>query len=206
MRLRVSFAAILFVLVQGCASDSEPEPTDFTALEPVKEMGHSVEGPWTPLDGGITNMVPSDVPVKDGQVRDGSGVSTALQRGFNARDVDLEATVIFDGVGAPSLVFRATENDGVVNNMYSVALYREGINIWRMVEGRWVLLEARAVPLQPRTAYSLRVTADKVRILVFLNGERASELLDDSHLKEGRAGIRAIEGPCKISGLRISKL
>ncbi|MDZ4857995.1 MAG: hypothetical protein SGI88_03355 [Candidatus Hydrogenedentes bacterium] len=200
---RISIFAL--VVITGCATTSQPEPADLTALEPIAEKGLQVAGPWTPLEDGITNMVPSDAAVQEGQVRDGTGVSTAVVKGFKAQDIVAQATVVFDGTGAPSLVFRASEKDGVITDMYSVALYGDGVNIWRMRDGQWVLLEAKSMPLQARTPYTLRVTAKDERILVFVNDEQTSELIDESHVVEGRAGIRAIEGPCKISDLRVSK-
>lgn len=190
----------------GCASTPEPKPADLSALEPVGEFGVSVKGPWTPMGTGMANIVPEDMPLEEGQVRDGSGVSTALLKGFTARDLALEATVVFDGGGAPSLVFRAQEKDGTITDMYAVALYANGLNFWRMLQGRWVMIEARTLPIAPRTPYALRVEARGDRFVTYINGERVSEIQDQSLTSEGRAGIRAVEGPCRFSNLRVVEL
>lgn len=202
---KTTLAAIVCALLAGCATTSQPDPVDLSALDSVRETDGPVAGPWTPLEDGVTNMVPSNVEVMEGQVRDGTGVSIGLVKGFNAKNLVIEANVNFSGGGAPALIFRAQEKDGVITAMYAVTLFVNGVNVWRFADGRWMLLMSQAVPMAPRSPHALRAEAKDDRIQVYADGQRMSEVKDDGLSVAGRAGIRAVEGPCKFSGLHVSK-
>lgn len=201
----VFFIVLLSIFDCGCASTPEPKPVDMTTLESVREMGGGVAGPWTPLDGGVTNMVPEGVEIAEGQVRDGSGVSIGLLKGFSARDVAMEANVNYAGKGAPALIFRVQEKDGEIHAMYAATLFANGVNVWRFSEGNWMLLMTHAMHIAPRTTHTLRVEAKGATIQVYADGEPASLVRDDGLMEGGRAGIRGVEGPCKFAGLRVHK-
>ncbi|MBM3290090.1 MAG: hypothetical protein FJY92_08065 [Candidatus Hydrogenedentes bacterium] len=204
-RSAVLIAAWAAAFVCGCATTKAPNPVDLGALEPVREMGGGVAGPWTPLDGGVTNLVPAEGAIAEGQVRDGTGISTGLVKGFSARDLSIEANVNYSGNGAPGLVFRVQEKDGEITAMYAATLFAAGVNVWRFSEGRWMLLLTQNGEFAPRASHSLRVEARRDSIQVYADGQRMAEVQDDGLLEGGRVGIRALEGPCKISGLRIAK-
>lgn len=193
------------VLVAGCATAPEPKPVDLMGLESLREMGGEAAGPWTPLDGGVTNLVAEGTEIAEGQVRDGTGVSIGLLRGFKARNLSIEANVNYSGGGAPALVFRVQEHDGEITGMYAVSLFASGVNVWRFSDGRWMLLMTQAVALQPRVTHTLRADVEGDRIRVYADGEPMSEVRDDGLSDAGRAGIRALEGPCKFSNLRVTK-
>jgi hypothetical protein len=209
-RLLVSYLssaiAVLAIAGSGCATTSKPPETiDLTSLQSVREVGGGAAGPWTKLDDGVTNLVPAEVEIAEGQVRDGTGVSLGLAKGFNARDLLIEAKVNYSGNGAPALVFRVQEKDGEISDMYAATLFSDGVNVWRFGGGKWLLLMTQAAPMAPRSSHSLRVEAKGDRIQVYADGNRMAEVRDESLMESGRAGIRAVEGPCKFSGLRIDK-
>ena len=196
---------LLAALATRCATTPEPKPIDLSTLESARETGGGVAGPWTHIEDGVTNLIPADAELAEGQVRDGSGVSIGLLKGFNARDLSIEANVNYSGAGAPALVFRAQEKDGEIANMYAATLYANGVNVWRFGDGRWMLLMAQAVPMAQRTTHTLRADVKGNRIQVYADGERMTEVRDDGLAAAGRAGIRALEGPCKFSGLRVTE-
>ncbi|NUM54324.1 MAG: hypothetical protein HUU46_11820 [Candidatus Hydrogenedentes bacterium] len=193
------------ILPISCATTPDPKPIDLATLESAREAGGGVAGPWTPLEDGITNLVPDGVEIAEGQVRDGTGVSIGLLKGFNARNLAIEANVNYSGGGAPGLIFRAQEKDGVITDMYAATLFANGANVWRFSGGRWMLMLTEAAKITPRVPHALRVEAKGDRIQVYVDGQPLSELRDDSLTAAGRAGIRALEGPCKFSGLRASE-
>ncbi|MCC6152342.1 MAG: hypothetical protein IT367_01200 [Candidatus Hydrogenedentes bacterium] len=197
-------ASILFSQC-GTITKEVPKAIDLTTLESVREMGGGVAGPWTPLEGGVTNMVPEGVEIAEGQVRDGTGTSIGLLKGFSARDVAMEANVNYAGKGAPALIFRVQEQDNEISAMYAAALFENGVNVWRFSEGNWMLLMTHAMHIAPRTTHTLRVEAKGANIQVYADGEPASLVRDEGLTEGGRAGIRAVEGPCKFAGLRVHK-
>lgn len=202
----ISTSALL-ALASGCAmmNKHEPKPIDLATLESARETGGGVAGPWTTLEDGVTNLVPEGTEVADGQVRDGTGVSIGLLKGFGARDLTIEANLNYSGGGAPGLLFRVQESDGEITDMYAATLFSNGVNVWRFSSGRWMLLMTEAGRIAPRVPHALRVDAKGDRIQVYVDGQALSELRDDSLTAGGRVGIRALEGPCKFSGLRVSK-
>ena len=204
---RLSALATIVLLISRCGTlkKEEPKPVDLATLESVREMGGGVAGPWTPLEDGVTNMVLEGVEIAEGQVRDGSGVSVGLLKGFGARDVAMEASVNYAGKGAPALIFRVQEKDGEITAMYSATLFANGVNVWRFSEGNWMLLMTHVMNIAPRTTHTLRVEAKGANIQVYADGEPASLVRDDGLTEGGRAGIRAVEGPCKFAGLRVHK-
>ena len=203
------FIALLLVVVFtthcGTFKKEEPKPVDLTTLESTREMGGGVAGPWTPLEDGVTNMVLEGVAIAEGQVRDGTGVSIGLLKGFSARDVEMEARVNYAGNGAPALIFRVQEKDGEIRAMYAATLFANGVNVWRFSEGNWMLLMTQAMNIAPRTTHTLRVEAKGANIQVYADGEPASLVRDDGLTEGGRAGIRGVDGPCKFAGLRVHK-
>jgi hypothetical protein len=204
-RLLALAAMVLQFSQCGTFKKEEPKPVDLTTLESVREMGGGVAGPWTPLEDGVTNMVPEGVEIAEGQVRDGSGISIGLLKGFSARDVAMEANVNYAGKGAPALIFRVQEKDGEISAMYAAALFENGVNVWRFNEGNWMLLMTHAMNIAPRTTHTLRVEAKGANIQVYADGEPASLVRDEGLTEGGRAGIRGVEGPCKFAGLRVHK-
>ena len=205
--MRSASLAALALLISNCGTfkKEDPKPIDMSTLESVREMGGGVAGPWTPLDGGVTNMVPEGVEIAEGQVRDGSGTSIGLLKGFSARDIVMEANVNYAGNGAPALIFRVQEKDGEIHAMYAATLFENGVNVWRFSEGNWMLLMTDAKHIVPRTTHTLRVEAKGANIQVYADGEPASLVRDDGLMEGGRAGIRGVEGPCKFAGLRVHK-
>lgn len=197
--------AILLFSQCGTFKKEEPKAVDLSTLESVREIGGGVAGPWTPLDGGVTNMVAEGVEIAEGQVRDGTGTSIGLLKGFSARDIVMEANVNFAGNGAPALIFRVQEKDGEIHAMYAATLFENGVNVWRFSEGNWMLLMTDAKHIAPRTTHTLRVEAKGANIQVYADGEPASLVRDDGLTEGGRAGIRGVEGPCKFAGLRVHK-
>ena len=195
----------LAALAAGCATMKQPKPVDFSSIESAREAGVNVAGPWTPLDGGVTNLVPADGKVEEGQVRDGTGVSVGLMKGFNARDLSIEANVSYSGKGAPGLIFRVQEVKGEIVAMYAATLYSNGVNVWRFANGQWFLLMSQAVAMAPRSPHALRAEVKGDRIQVYADGQRMSEVRDDGLKDGGRAGIRALEGACMFTGLNVSK-
>lgn len=185
-------AAMVFA---GCATTSSQ---DLSLLVPVREATVRVTGPWTRAADALLNTVPADVPIESGQVRDGSGVSVALLPDFTARDVVVEGKLAFTGQGAPGLVFRAQEQDGVVTAMYTLALYRNGVNLWRLSNGRWQLIHAQVMRVEENTTHSLRVEARGDTIKARLNGSALFKARDTGLLAPGRVGVRGVEGPCRF--------
>ena len=198
-------ACLISILISGCMTAPEPKPVDLSVLESMPEAGGGTAGPWTKLEDGVTNLLAADVEPAEGQVRDGTGVSIGLLKGFNARDLSIEANVNYSGDGAPALIFRAQVHDGEISEMYAASLFANGVNVWRFSDGRWMLLMSRTAPMAPRTTHTLRADVKGDRIQVYADGERMSEVRDDGLTAAGRVGVRAVEGPCKFSGLRVTK-
>jgi hypothetical protein len=148
------------------------------------------------------NTVPGDASIEPGQVRDGTGISVGLLPDFTAQDVILEGEVSFSGQGAPALLFRAQERDGVVTAMYTVALYRNGVNLWRLSNQRWQLIRAQVMRLDEDNTYSLHVEARGDTISARLNESALFNAKDTGLVAPGRVGVRGAEGPCRFYALR----
>ncbi|MBI4557672.1 MAG: hypothetical protein HY706_08820 [Candidatus Hydrogenedentes bacterium] len=200
-RLLILFFSCLPVL--RCAT-STPR-MNLAELEPVREGRYPAVGAWQPVEDGITNVIPGDTDAADiVRAEKGAGVSLGCVKDFSATDLSIEAKVSFLLTGSPCLVFRVQEGDGVVREMYSLALFAQGVNLWRLRENEWVLLYTYVLPLDPGKKYRLGARTRGETIEAFLDGKRLFESHDATLVKAGRAGVCGREGPCLFANLRVA--
>ncbi|HIJ65662.1 MAG TPA: hypothetical protein HPP77_06880 [Candidatus Hydrogenedentes bacterium] len=201
MRQRLQVLA-LTVAALGCATTAEHVPIaetiDLSSFRVIGELGSGPPGKWLKgANGAVVNDTTRTAPSDSApDAPEAPSVSLALLDGFRARDMVVEASVGFTGLGAPSVVFRVQEQDGVAVSMYAVALHRGGVNLWLMEEGRWYCLHRRELPVAPGMAHCLRVTGERDRITVGLDGGILFEVRGTSLMESGGAGICGREGQC----------
>lgn len=202
--LTVSTAAGALLLV-GCATTPPVKPWPLESLVSARDGSARVWGSLFLIDQGLINTPPEDSAHLPIEVRGGVAPAIALFGDLTARDLILEADVAFVGNGAPGLVFRVIEEEGVIRNMFSLAIHANGMNLWYLDGGRWILLSSHVLSVAPSVRHTLRVDVRAARITAYLDGEKVIESRQPAHVTAGKAGIRAGEGLCIFYAVSVSE-
>lgn len=196
---------VMLCLGAGCATATRG--VNLESLRGVREERFPQVGRWEIGDGSIRNAIPPDASPDDVfNCRGGIGVSMGLVPGLCARDLDAESRISFQQKGAPSIVFRTQEKDGVVHSMYSLVIYHGGINLWRLLDGKWTAVVRHKQPLAEDVPYLLHAVVLNDKIDVYLDGVKAFEASDEALMEPGGAGVCGMEGPCRFYSLRVRQL
>jgi hypothetical protein len=202
-------AAFVIVMGAGCATTGL-EPIDFSRLKGAREARFPAAGTWQSDEKGtIANVIPMNAdPEAVSRSVNGIGVSSAVIEGFSARDFVLKCRLSFEGSGAPSVMFRVVEQDGVILAMYSVAVFSRGITLWRYRDGDWAPLGTKPKPmfLEDGRPYVLRIEARGDTITVDFDGDRLFDTRDSLLPGPGGIGLCGREGPCRFHELRVKRL
>ena len=206
MRTRFVALAVL-VAANGVTGCARPLPqVGLGSLEGVREARFPAVGTWRREDGALTNVIPRGVSSDDVlNARNGIGVSLGILPDFAARDLAIQSDLTFERTGAPSVVFRAQFEDGVVVSMYSLVLYSRGVNLWRLKDGEWIPLHRHVFPVAPSKRHALRADCRGDTIAVSLDGRKLFESRDTLLMEPGRAGICGREGVCRFFTLAIEQ-
>lgn len=127
-----------------------------------------------------------------------TGVLNFLHRSIEAADVTVESRMAFIGGGAPSLLLRAQQRDGIVGDTYSIVLHKGGINLWRRVDGRSSKVAQVKFNPQENEAYRVRAAAEGWRLRVWVDDVLQVDAEDATIPMSGRVGIWAGEGVCRF--------
>ena len=200
---RMALAVMAALAVGACATGPQPVPYD--AFRNVREANHQHPGEWRLEDNRMVNVIP-DEAASDAVAGGLDGASMALVEDFRARDLIMQGQLGFEGYAAPALVFRAQEEDGVVNAMYMLVVNTDGVFLWRLLDGDWAALVRHFMPLPPETMHTVRVEARGEVIEVALDGEPLFDTNDTLLMQAGGAGVSAREGVCYIAGVGVERL
>lgn len=201
--LTVTAAAAL--LLVGCATTPPVNPWPLESLVAARDGSARMWGAFFPVDQGLINTAPEDSAHLPIEVRGGVAPAIALLGDFTARDLILEVDVAFVGNGAPGIVFRVLEEEGVIHNMFSVAIHANGMNLWYLDGTRWILLSSHVRSVAPSVRHTLRVEVRAARITAYLDGDKVIESRQPAHVVAGKAGIRAGEGLCIFYSVSVSE-
>lgn len=201
--LRVALSVVLLAgLAIGCAT--APQAVDFDAMRPVPEPRFQKTGQWAVVEGALTNVPPSDASEEDIRLaREGVGVSMALVEGAEARDFDLEAAISVSDEGTAAILFRVQEAEEVVRAMYSLALRRDGVSLWRFREGRWSRLHGHMMTVASGESHALRLGVRGSVVEVGLDGEPLFAVSDTALVAPGGIGVCGMQGPCQFHEVRV---
>ncbi|MCL4217659.1 MAG: hypothetical protein KJ052_11745 [Candidatus Hydrogenedentes bacterium] len=178
-----------------------------SALEPAREARFATAGEWQELDGAMANVIPEGTPSQllvDSV--NGVGVSLGLVKDFVAEDLAITCEASFEANGAPNVLFRVQEEEGVVTAMHSLTLTPVGVQLWRLYNDQWTQLGAYVYEMTPGQRYTLHATAVDDRITVRLDGEKLFVVRDTLLWKPGRIGVCGMSGPCRFYELRAKNL
>ena len=209
--LHRSLPFVLVALFSGCAG-RHPEVDFSQGIDPsqlrgLRESIHPNVGEWRQTELGFTNFIPPEVGPQDVmRATGGAGVSLGVADGFSARDLTLSARMSFEGTGAPCLVFRVTEEAGVIGSMYSVAVFSSGLNLGCLTPKGWRLIEHVSVPVPPYVPHDVVVTVKGDRIRAELDRQQVLDVRERTLTKPGGAGICGREGPCFFRSLQLRGL
>lgn len=199
--------AVLFLMaalvVGGCATGPGAVPYD--AFRSVREADHERPGEWRIEDNRMVNVIPEEA-ASDAVATGQEGASMALVEGFRAQDLVVQGQLGFEGYAAPALVFRAQEEDGVVDAMYMLVVNTDGVFLWRLLDGNWTAIVRHYVPLPPERMHTVRAEARGDTIEVALNGEDLFDTNDTLLMQAGGAGVSAREGVCYIADVGVESL
>ena len=197
---------VVVVIAAGCVTGLEP--VDLSGLKGAREPRFPTAGTWQrDENGALTNVIPiSADPEAVLRSVNGVGVSSAVVAGFAARDFALKCRLSFQGAGAPSVMFRVVEQDGVIQTMYSLAVFGRGVTLWRYRGGDWAPLARQHITLEEDRPHVLRIEARGDTIKVGLNGKPLFETRDSLLRGGGHVGICGREGVCRFHELRVKRL
>ncbi|MFP4190451.1 MAG: hypothetical protein ACLFU6_00115 [Candidatus Hydrogenedentota bacterium] len=206
-RMKGPALVVLFLMAAlgggGCAAGPGVVPYD--AFSSVREADQERPGEWRIEDNRMVNVIPEEA-ASDAVAAGEEGASMALVEGFRARDVVVKGQLGFEGYAAPALVFRAQEEDGVVDAMYMLVVNTDGVFLWRLLDGNWMAIVRHYVPLPPETMHTVRAEARGDTIEVALDGEDLFDTNDTLLMQAGGAGVSAREGVCYIADVGVESL
>ena len=127
-----------------------------------------------------------------------AGFLNLLYRPVNSADVTVESDMAFAGDGAPSLILRAQIKGDMVGDVYSVVLYKKGLNLWRRVDGRSTKVAQAFFTPEPGKLHRVRATAEGWRLRVWVDGTPMVDVEDATIPMAGRVGLWAGEGLCEF--------
>jgi len=165
----------------------------------VREPSHPQPGRWVQEADSIRNFIPDNAAEADVRAaKNGVGVAMVLHRATEAADVTVESRLVITGDAAPGLLLRAQCEAGVVGDVYSVVLYKKGINLWRNVAGRWSKVAQSQFAVDTGRAHRVRASAEGWRLRVWVDDVLQVDVEDATIPMSGRIGLWAGEGDCRI--------
>ena len=196
---------VLMAALGLAACATGPDPVPYEAFRNVREADHQHPGEWRMEDNRMVNVIP-DEATSEAVAGGLDGASMALVEDFSARDLVVQGRLGFEGYAAPALVFRAQEEEGVVNAMYMLVVNTDGVFLWRLLDGNWAAIVRHFMPLPPETMHTVRVEARGDTIEVALDGEPLFDTNDTLLMQAGGAGVSAREGVCYIADVGVERL
>ena len=201
---------VCLLAVVTCAFAAEVIHLDFAKWDearwvPVREAAFNYIGKVAQKCGYIENWVPpgsADKDITSCKV----GATLRLLKGFSARDFEARTDIAFLGTGAPAIILRAQRQREVTGLMYTLVIYKDGINLWRYDGKKWGKVAFTKFPIAPEKFHSLQVHARGNSFVVHVDGVRVLNATEAESLPAGEVGLWLGEGIVRVKSFSVRPL
>jgi hypothetical protein len=169
---------------------------------PVKEAAFPEIGKMVQHDGYIENYIPAGASDKD-VLGCKTGTAVMLLKDFCERDFVARASLAFEGKGAPGLLLRVQREGTITGLMYSLIVYKDGVNLWRYDGKKWAKVGFTKFPVEPGKFHSLQVHARGNNFIVHVDGVRVLDVTEKESLPAGEIGLWLGEGICRAESFSV---
>lgn len=182
---------------------------DFTCWRPeqwlvVREPRFPLSRHFVPDDNCIVNYIDPEASEKDvSTIRDGVSVASMVLPDLTLADCDVCCEMAFEGMGAPAILTHVAHDQGLATAMYSLVLYRGGLNLWRIVNGDHLLVGQTEEAVTEGQYHEVRLHVEGERFEVWLDNRKQFSGVDESKLAPGALGLWAGEGVCRFRQFRL---
>jgi hypothetical protein len=160
-------------------------------------------GNWTPMAGSSFSVVPSGISQvyrQSSVLGDAGAFVTGIDWKDQAIEADLTPTA-FEGTNRwVGLAVRRTD----ANNYYYLALRQSNVlELKRIVDGTFVTLVAKPIPVALNRTYRLRLEAIGTLVRAYVDGALVAEV-HDTALTHGHAGVRMYKARADFDNVILS--
>ena len=202
--------AVLLLVVATALAAGWVAKVDFAHWDrdrwlPVKEKAFPEIGQMVQHEGYIENYIPPGAADKDVL---GCRVGTALMllKDFNEADFSARATLAFEGKGAPGLLLRVQRDGVITGKMYSLILYKDGVNLWRYTGEKWAKVAFAKFPVREKEFHTLTVQARGTRFVIGVDRKLVLQAKEEESLPAGEIGLWLGEGVCRVKDFAVRPL
>lgn len=188
---KIILAASLLVASVATVLAAAPQVANFARWqtepwENVPEPRLKQPGKWTQETDHIRAGEPA------------TGALNLLYRPVTNADVTVESRLAFVGESQPTLLLRAQHIKGITGDTYLVTLHKQGITLWRRVDGRVSQIAKAPFAAVENKVYRVRAAAEGWRLRVWVDEVLQIDAVDATIPMAGRVGLRAGEGLCRF--------
>jgi hypothetical protein len=87
--------------------------------------------------------------------------------------------------------------------MYSLILYKDGVNLWRYDGKKWGKVAFTKFPVEPGKFHSIQVHARGNEFVVHVDGARVLSTTETESLPAGEIGLWLGEGICRAKSFSV---
>lgn len=171
----------------------------------VREKAFPQIGEFVQTKEYIENQIPAGASEKDIAACK-VGTALMLLNDWSAADFVARADLAFEGAGAPGLLLRAQHQGQLAGPMYSLILYKDGVNLWRYDGEKYHKAGAARFAVEPGKFHSVQVHARGTNFVIHVDGERVLTVNEADSLPAGQIGIWFGEGVCRVKRLSVRDL
>lgn len=207
MRQGIAVATLLLVAAVATAA---PLHVDFGHWDRsewlmVKEPPYPAIGRMVQQDGYIENEIPAGASEAD-VLACKAGTALMIRRGFSGRDLVARASLAFLGKGAPGLLLRTAATGTTTGALYSLILYKDGVNLWRNDGAKYRKVAASKFPVTPGEFHDLSAHLRDRSLVVHVDGVRVLAVTEPDSLPAGAVGFWLGEGVCRVKSFSLRSL
>lgn len=169
---------------------------------PVKEAAFPEIGKMVQCDGHIENYIPVSASEKD-VLGCKAGTALMLLKDFCEDDFVARAELAFEGKGAPGILLRVQRKGTTTGLMYSLILYKDGVNLWRYDGKKWSKVGFAKFPVEAGKFHSLQVHARGNTFVVHVDAVRVLSVTETESLPAGEVGLWLGEGICRAQSFSV---
>lgn len=208
--MRYALPAVLLVVVATAFAAGWVANVDFANWDrdrwlPVKEKAFPEIGKMVQHDTYIENYIPAGAADKDVL---GCRVGTALMllKDFNEADFAARVSLAFEGKGAPGLLLRVQRDGVITGKMYSLILYKDGVNLWRYSGEKWAKVAFVKFPVSEKEFHTMTVQVRGTSFLIGVDHKLVLEAKEAESLPAGEIGLWLGEGVCRAKDFAVRPL
>jgi hypothetical protein len=167
----------------------------------VKEAAFPQIGKVVQHQDYIENFVPAGCKPTDAKA-----YTLMLLKDFKARDFVARAKIAFVNPAAPAIILRAQRNGLITGLMYTLVIYKDGINLWRWDGKKWNKIGFTKFDITPEQFHDLQVRAQGNTFAVDVDGARVLDLTEEQALPTGEVGLWIGEGVARVERFSVRSL